>query len=231
MEKGKDYRYRLSLGDRKDEKKYYKDDKSWDDAEGVLRTVLTGMKAPFYEAQNEAAFYGPKIDIQVRNVAGREETAFTVQYDFVMPKRFDLLYTAEDGTQKQPVVIHRSSIGALERTMAFLIEKTAGAFPLWLSPVQAVIIPIAERHTEAARSTAAQLSAAGFRIQVDDRSEPMQAKIRHHTLQKVPYLGIIGDREAASGGISVRTRSGTDLGAMPLAAFNRRMDEEVQNKR
>lgn len=228
--KGTDYRYRLSLGDRKDTKKYYRDDASWDFAENVLRNVLTEIKAPYFEAAIEAAFYGPKIDVQVKNVMGKEETAFTVQYDFVMPKRFDMTYTDSDGNSKQPVVIHRSSIGAFERTMAFIIEKYGGAFPLWLSPVQSVIIPIAERHNAPAQVAHEALKKAGLRIEIDQRSQPMQAKIRDHTLQKVPYLCIIGDKEAASGSLSVRTRSGVDLKAMSLEAFISRLEQEIEHK-
>ncbi len=230
MKKGEDYRYRLSLGDRSDTKKYYKDDAAWDHAEEVLRNVLVETKAPFYEAPNEAAFYGPKIDVQVKNVMGKEETAFTVQYDFVMPKRFELKYIDSDGKEKEPVVVHRSSLGAVERTMAFLIEKYAGAFPLWLSPTQVVVIPIAERHNEAAAKAAAFLKEKGIRVEVDDRNESMQAKIRFHTLQKVPYLGIIGDREAGSDSISVRTRKGEDLKTQNLETFANRLGSEIEHK-
>lgn len=219
MVKGEDYRYQLSLGDRKESKKYYKDDSAWDHAEHVLREVLKEVGAPFYEAPNQAAFYGPKIDVQVKNVASHEETAFTVQYDFVMPKRFDLTYVAPDGSLKQPVVIHRSSLGAFERTMAFLIEKYAGAFPVWLAPVQVVLIPIAQRHVAAARKMAEVLIHHGIRVEVDEKSEPMGAKIRNATLQKVPYMGIIGDKEMAEERISVRTRKGEDLKAMSLENF------------
>src|SRR6185437_380239 len=148
LEHGKDYHYRLSLGDRKEEKKYFKDDKAWDQAEDILRKVLVKRKSHFIEAPSEAAFYGPKIDVQMKNVNGKEDTAFTVQYDFVMPKRFNLTYINENGETEQPIVIHRSSIGAIERVMAFLIEKYAGAFPVWLAPVQVVLLPIADRHVE-----------------------------------------------------------------------------------
>ncbi len=224
------YRFRLSLGDRSDEKKYFKDDASWDQAEEVLRGVLKERKADFYEAPNEAAFYGPKIDVQMKNIVGKEETAFTVQYDFVMPKRFALEYTTESGTKEEPIVIHRSSIGAIERTIAFLIEFYGGAFPLWLAPTQAVIIPIAERHAEAAKLASDALLARGIRVEVDGRSESMQSKIRDNTLQKVPYLGIIGDREAGAGELSVRTRSGEDLKTMSIEAFITRLTSEIEHK-
>lgn len=229
MVKGEDYCYQLSLGDRKDTKKYYKDDAAWDAAENVLREVLEEAKAPFYEAPNEAAFYGPKIDVQVKNVAGHEETAFTVQYDFVMPKRFDLTYVAPDGSLKQPVVVHRSSLGAFERTIAFLIEKYAGAFPVWLAPVQVVLIPIAERHVEAANKVAEKLKMADIRVEVDEKNEPMGAKIRNATLQKVPYMGIIGDKEVTKACISVRTRTGEDLKAISLENFLSMLQDKIEH--
>jgi threonyl-tRNA synthetase len=224
------YRFRLSLGDRSDDKKYFKDDAAWDQAEEVLRSVLKDRGADFYEAPNEAAFYGPKIDVQMKNIVGKEETAFTVQYDFVMPKRFALEFTTENGSKEEPIVIHRSSIGAIERTIAFLIEFYGGAFPLWLAPTQAVIIPIAERHSQAAKLASDALLARGIRVEVDGRSESMQSKIRDNTLQKVPYLGIIGDREAGAGELSVRTRSGEDLKTMSIEAFITRLTSEIEHK-
>jgi threonyl-tRNA synthetase len=229
MVKGEDYRYQLSLGDRKETKKYYKDDAAWDHAEHVLREVLKEVGAPFYEAPNQAAFYGPKIDVQVKNIAGHEETAFTVQYDFVMPKRFDLTYVAPDGSLKQPVVVHRSSLGAFERTMAFLIEHYNGAFPVWLAPVQVTLIPIAERHVKAAKKMAEVLTNRGIRTEVDEKSEPMGAKIRNATLQKVPYMGIIGDKEVTQERISVRTRKGEDLKAMSLENFLSLLQEAIEH--
>lgn len=205
---GENYRYRLSLGDRSDESKYYKDDAAWEAAEEVLRQVLVERKANFFEAKNEAAFYGPKIDIQMKNVAGVENTAFTVQYDFVMPKRFKLTYIDNDGKEKEPIVIHRSSIGAIERTMAFLIEHYSGSFPVWLSPVQAAIIPIAETHTEYARKLEAELRAAGVRVRVDATTERMNQKIRLAQKEKIPYMLVVGDREVAENTVAVRLRSG-----------------------
>lgn len=228
--KGQDYRYRLSLGDRKDNKKYYKDDEAWDHAENVLREVLTESHAPFFEAPNEAAFYGPKIDVQMKNVAGKEETAFTVQYDFVMPKRFGMSYIDETGKEKQPVVVHRASMGAIERTMAFLIEHYAGAFPLWLSPVQVAVIPIAERHNEAAQMLASELKKHDIRVESDTRAESMQAKIRDQVLQKVPYLAIIGDREIEHNTVSIRRRGGKELTAMSVSDFISRLKNEIEQK-
>lgn len=236
LAKGKDYQYRLSLGDRKNEKKYFKDDTAWDKGEKLLRSILQQRNAPFYEAEGEAAFYGPKIDIQMKNVTGKEETAFTVQYDFVQPKRFNLTYIDSDGREKEPIVIHRASIGAIERTIAFLIEHYAGAFPLWLAPVQVTLIPIVDRHKEYSHTIAKTLREAKIRAEVDDRSETMQAKIRDATLQKVPYLCIIGDkeeqksRESEDFYISVRTREGKDIGVVPFHQFLNQIKDEIEKK-
>ena len=228
--KGQDYRYRLSLGDRKDDKKYYKDDKAWETAENTLREVLTEAKAPFFEAPNEAAFYGPKIDIQIKNVSGKEETAFTVQYDFVMPKRFNLTYTDKDGKEQEAVVIHRSSIGAIERTMAFLIEKYKGAFPVWLSPVQVQIIPIAERHNKYGQNVLDQLLTANIRVELDERAETMQAKIRDAQMQKIPYMLIVGDREEKEKTVAVRTREGGNLRAIKIKEFIDKVKEDIESR-
>jgi threonyl-tRNA synthetase len=227
---GKDYRYRLSLGDREDTNKYFKDDTSWDYAENVLRQVLIQKGANFFEAEKEAAFYGPKIDIQMKNVAGKEDTAFTVQYDFVGPKRFKLTYIDADGKEKEPIVIHRSSIGAIERTMAFLIEHYAGAFPAWLAPVQVKIIPVADRHNEHAKKVVAELKNRGIRVEVDDRSERMNLKIRQAQLEKIPYMLVIGDKEVAENTVSVRRRSGEQLPAQPLNSFIAALTKEISDR-
>ncbi len=223
-------RYRLSKGDRLDDKKYYKDDAAWDYAEDQLRQVLTLRKADFFEASNEAAFYGPKIDIQMKNVGGKEDTIFTVQYDFVGPKRFNLQYRDKDGQEKEPIVIHRSSIGAIERTMAFLIEHYAGAFPVWLSPVQATIIPIAERHNEHARAVESTLKAASIRVQFDDSSERMNQRIRQAQLEKVPYMLIIGDKEVEAGTVSVRLRNGEQIPAVTVADMLNRILDRIRTR-
>ena len=228
-----DYWYRLSLGDRKDETKYFKDDKAWEEAEKVLRNVIQGRSVQCVEAPAEAAFYGPKIDIQMKNVNGREDTAFTVQYDFVMPKRFKLSFTNEVGAEEEPVVIHRSSIGAIERIIAFLIEKYAGAFPLWLSPVQVVILPIAERHNKKAEEAANFLRENGVRVEVNLDNKTLPNKIREGTLQKIPYLCIIGDREIERGkkiNLSVRTREGKDLGTMAINEFCDKLKDNIEKK-
>lgn len=230
LKKGEDYRYRLSLGDRKDNKKYYKDDKAWDLAENVLREVLTDTKAPFFEAEGEAAFYGPKIDVQIKRVSGKEETAFTVQYDFVMPKRFDLKFVDEKGNEEEPIVIHRSSIGAFERTMAFLIEKFKGNFPTWLTPVQVKVLPITEKHLVYAKSIVEKLKEANIRVELDDRNETLQAKIRDAQLEKVGYMLIIGDKEVQNKTVTERARSGKPDGPFPVETFIGYMREEIDKK-
>lgn len=231
LKKGRDYRYRLSLGDRRDVKKYYKDDRAWNEAENILRRVLREMKAPFFEAKGEAAFYGPKIDIQVKKVSGQEETAFTVQYDFVMPKRFQLSFINEAGQEEEVVVVHRSSIGAFERTMAFLIEHFAGAFPVWLSPVQAQIIPVTDKHLKYARGVEKSLKDAGVRVEVKDEQETVSKKIRQAVLQKIPYLLVVGDREVAAKTVAVRQRSQGSSGAMKAAEFLAKIRQEIDEKK
>ena len=231
LKKGIDYRYRLSLGNRTDTKKYYKDDKAWAHAEGVLRKVLKELKAPFFEAKDEAAFYGPKIDIQMKKVNGQEETAFTVQYDFVMPKRFHLSYIDVDGKEKEPVVIHRSSIGAFERIMAFLIEHYAGAFPTWLSPVQTVIIPIADRHNAYAQKIMNHLYQKGVRVELSGDSETLGKRIREAELKKVPYILIVGDKEMEADTVNVRQRHIQETKTISLEHFEKNLLEEITDKR
>jgi threonyl-tRNA synthetase len=227
---GDNYRYRLSMGNRAEEKKYYKDDAAWDYAEEVLRSVLVQRKANFYEAANEAAFYGPKIDIQMRNFAGVESTVFTVQYDFVMPKRFKLTYIDNEGKEKEPIVIHRSSIGAIERTFAFLIEHYAGAFPVWMTPVQAMVIPVSDQYSEYARKVESELKTADIRVQVDDSTERMNQKIRQAQLEKIPCMIIVGEREAADGTVSIRLRTGKQIQAMLLAQFKEQLLKVIAAK-
>lgn len=230
LEPNTDYWYRLSLGDRSDDKKYFKSDYEWDFAEGVLREVLKTRSVRTVEAQGEAAFYGPKVDIQMKNVNGKEDTAFTVQYDFVMPKRFNLGYIAEDGSEKEPVVIHRSSIGAIERIMAFLIERYAGAFPVWLAPVQVYIVPIADRHVSYAEGIAGALRHKEVRVEFDARAETMQAKVRTAELQKVPYVLVVGDKEMESSSVAVRKRGEGNKGTVETNAFIDQLMEEISSK-
>jgi threonyl-tRNA synthetase len=201
---GENYSYRLSLGDRDDTEKYYKNDEAWDKSEKLLREMLVERKCSFVEAEGEAAFYGPKIDIQMRNVLGNEDTAFTVQYDFCGPDRFELDYTASDGSKKRSVVVHRSSIGAIERIIAFLIEHYAGAFPLWVAPVQVRVASVAERHMEAVTKMVKELKYAGIRAEADIADTTVGSKIRHAAKMKVPYTIIFGDKEQDGEAFKIR---------------------------
>ena len=230
FKKGVDYRYRLSLGDRKDAKKYYKDDKAWDKAEEILRRVLKNIKAPFFEAENEAAFYGPKIDIQMKRVNGQEETAFTVQYDFVMPKRFNLTYIDKDGKEKEAVVIHRSSIGAFERTMALLIEHYAGAFPTWLAPVQVKIIPVSEKHLKYARKIEREMREKEIRVELADANETLGKRIREGEIQKIPYLLVVGDREESAKSVNVRRYGKGEQGTMNIDEIIKKITKEISER-
>jgi len=225
-----DYTYRLSLRDPADTEKYVQNDEMWERGEAILRDTLRNLELPFYEAPGEAAFYGPKLDIQIRDVLGREETMSTIQLDFHLPNQFQLTYIGEDGAQHRPVILHRGIIGATERMMAYLIELYAGAFPTWLAPVQVSVIPIADRHADYAHNVSTRLKRGGFRVEVDDRSERMNAKIRHAQLQKIPYMLVVGDREQEADAVAVRTRAGEDLGSMPVFQFIDRIRDEVMTQ-
>jgi len=222
-----DYRYRLSLGDRANAEKYYKNDAAWEKSEDLLRKLLVARGSKFEEAKDEAAFYGPKIDIQMKNVNGKEDTAFTVQYDFCMPERFDLSYIGEDGAPHRAFVVHRSSIGAIERIMAFLIEKYGGAFPLWLSPVQARVLPVSEKHAAYAKEILTALRAAGIRTDVDEANESLGKKIRNAKTEKIPYLLVVGDAEVEAKTISIDSRDHGKLDAMSVADFITKAQGEI----
>ncbi len=225
-----EYSYRLSLRDPGDREKYVDNDAMWDLGEQKLREAMNDLRLPYVEAAGEAAFYGPKVDVQIRDALGREETLSTIQLDFHLPERFSLTYIGEDGREHQPVMIHRGVISTMERMTAYLIEQYAGAFPLWLAPVQAVVVPIADRHVEYGEKVAETLKQADLRVEVDDRNERMNAKIRDAQLQKVPYMLVVGDREAEAGAVNVRLRSGENLGAMPVDELLARLQREVAEK-
>lgn len=230
LEPGKDLSYRLSLGDRSDDKKYFKDDASWDFAEDSLRQVLIARNSNYVEAEQEAAFYGPKIDVQMRNVNGKEDTAFTVQYDFVMPQRFNLKYINEEGQEEQPIVIHRSSIGAVERTIAFIIEKFAGKFPVWLAPVQAKILPVSDKYLEYAQQVVAQLKQSNIRVELDERAERLQAKIRDAQIEKVPYMLVVGEKETSDGTVAVRSRDSKEQETVSVDQFVQKISTQIAEK-
>ncbi len=228
----KDYWFRLSKWDPKYTDKYINEPKNWDYTEKVIREVLEEMKVKFIEADNEAAFYGPKVDIQFKSIIGREESMSTIQLDFMAKSRFGLSYIDETGQENNEVfVIHRAPLSTHERFMAFLIEHTAGAFPLWLAPVQVILLPIADRHNDFAEKLNNELLENNIRSQVDTRPERLQAKIRDATLQKVPFMGIIGDKEIADEVISVRARTGEDLGLNKLPKFLQKLKEDIDKKR
>lgn len=214
-----DYSYRLSYRDPEDDTKYVKNDSMWEMAQAMLKEAMDELALPYVEAEGEAAFYGPKLDIQLRDTLGREETYSTIQIDFHLPNQFELVYIAEDGQEHRPVIIHRGVISTMERMMAYLIELYAGAFPVWLAPVQAAIIPIADSHIEYAEKLAQQLREEDFRVEVDTRSERMNAKIRDAQLQKIPYMLVVGKREMENETVSVRLRTEEDLGAKPFTEF------------
>ena len=223
-----DFRYEFSLPG--GEGKFVDDPAAWTAAIEALRAALDTAGVDYVEQEGEAAFYGPKADLFVSDVMGREWQLSTVQLDLIQPARLGCVYVGEDGERHTPVVIHRAIHGSLERFLGILIEHYAGAFPAWLAPVQARCIPIADRHIEWARQAAAQLSAAGLRVDVDDGNERMQAKIRNGQRAKIPYLLVIGDREAEAGAVAVRVRGGEDLGAQPLAEFQAMLTEQVQTR-
>jgi threonyl-tRNA synthetase len=213
------YGYRLSLRDPANKEKYVDNDAMWELGERVLREALDGLGLKYREARGEAAFYGPKLDIQLADVMGHEETYSTVQVDFHLPNQFDLGYTGADGNRHRPVMIHRAIISTMERMVSYLIELYTGAFPLWLSPVQIGLVPISERHLTYAKKVESELQSAGLRIETDARNEKMNAKIRDFANQKTPYILVFGDKEEAGGAVSVRTRGKGDQGSMPLAEF------------
>lgn len=230
LKKGEDYWYRLSLGNRKDDKKYFKDDQAWDEAEELLRDILKNQDVKFYEAEDEAAFYGPKIDIQMKDKRGQENTAFTVQYDFVMPKRFKLVYINQESKEQEAIVIHRSSIGAIERIMAFLIEHYEGAFPTWLAPVQVGILPVAAVHEDYAKKVEAELKEAGIRTEFYDAGDTLGKRIREIKTSKLPYFLVIGDKEQDSGTLTLEHRSG-DKKELTLPDLLASLQTEIKDRK
>jgi threonyl-tRNA synthetase len=222
----KDYTYRLSLGDPNDHEKYVNNPPMWEAGEALLRRVLQKVGLDFYEAAGEAAFYGPKIDVQFQTAQGKDETLVTVQVDFHLPAQCKLEYVTEDGGRAQPIIVHRGVLSTMERMVALLIEEYEGNFPLWLAPTQAVVIPIADRHVPYAQEVAAQLKAVRLRVEVDNRSDRMNAKIRDAQLRKIPYMLVVGDREAAAQAAALRVRGGTDLGAMSVAEIVQKLRTE-----
>jgi threonyl-tRNA synthetase len=227
----KDYWYRLSLRNPKDKASFVDNDAMWDRAEAYLRQALSEVGVSYKEAIGEAAYYGPKIDVQLNDVLGHGETLSTVQLDFYLPERFELEYVDRDGQYKRPVMIHRGVISTLERMMAFLIEHYAGNFPLWLAPVQMKIVTVTDQQLEYARQIFAALSEAGWRAELDERNEKLGYKIREAQLAKIPYALVIGDKEVQSGTVAPRRRGGENLPPMSLQEFVERLKHEFAHER
>ena len=227
-----DVSYRFSQWDPADREKYIGTQEQWDEAQGIMAKILDHLEIPYKVGIGEAAFYGPKLDIQIKNVYGKEDTLITIQIDQLLAEKFGMEYVDRDGAKKNPYIIHRTSIGCYERTLALLIEKYAGAFPMWLAPTQVKILSIADRHLDYAYAIKAELESKGIRVELDDRNEKIGYKIREARLQKVPYMLIIGDSEVENNAVSVRRRGEDgDLGSMPAADFIKLAVEEIETKK
>ncbi len=226
----KDYSYQLSRWDPEDKEKYVDNPEMWEVGEALLRRVLERVGVDFHEEIGEAAFYGPKIDVNFKTAQGKPETLVTAQVDFHLPSQFNLEYVGEDGERHQPIIVHRGLLSTMERMVALLIEEYEGNFPLWLSPTQAIVIPIADRHIEYAETVAKQLRAHRLRVEVDTRNERMNAKVRDAQIRKIPYALIVGDREAEAEAAALRVRGGENLGALPVVEIVERLRTERDTK-
>ena len=223
-----DYSFRLSYRDPENTEKYYDDDEMWEKAQGMLKEVIDEMGVEYYEADGEAAFYGPKLDVQVKTALGKEETLSTVQLDFLLPERFELTYVGEDGKPHRPVVIHRGVVSTMERFVAFLIEEYKGAFPAWLAPVQVQVIPVSpDVHFDYAKQVQAKLKANGFRVELDGRNEKIGYKIREAQMQKIPYMLVVGDQEVEGESVNVRKYGEQKSESVPFAQFVETLKNEV----
>ena len=225
-----DVTFRFSKRDKNDKEKYIDDDNAWDNTEELMRQILNNIGIEYEEAEGEAAFYGPKLDVQAKNVYGKEDTIITIQIDFALAKRFDMTYVDVTGEKKHPFIIHRSSIGCYERTLAMLIEKYAGAFPLWFAPVQVSLLTITDRTKEYAENLKEKLQAKGIRVETDYRNEKIGYKIREAQMSKVPYMVVLGDKEVEENVLAVRSRAEGDLGKMTQEEFIDKLVEEIEKK-
>lgn len=225
-----DYRVQLSLHDPSDTEKFVADEEKWNRAEQALREALDSLGVPYDPVLGEAAFYGPKADFMAKDALGREWQLSTIQIDFIQPERLGCEYIGEDGVPHTPVVIHRAVTGSTERFLGVLIEHFGGNFPTWLAPIQAIVLPIADRHIEYAQQVRERLSAGGVRVQVDDRSERLNLKIREAQLQKIPYMLVVGNKEAEAESVAVRVRGGRDLGSMPIGDFQALIKGDIASR-
>ncbi len=228
---GDDVSYRFSKWDPNNKEKYIGSEEEWENVQDRMREILDDLKIQYTEEEGEAAFYGPKLDIQIKNVHGKEDTLVTVQIDFQLAERFGMEYVDSDGTKKYPYVIHRTSIGCYERTLALLLEKYAGALPTWLAPTQVKILPIADAHHDYAYTVREMLAEQGVRVEVDSRNEKIGYKIREAQMDKVPYMLVIGGKECEEGTVSVRARRAADLGTMTKEAFCEMLLDEIKTKK
>ncbi|KEQ23021.1 threonine--tRNA ligase [Paenibacillus tyrfis] len=226
----KEYRFRLSYRDPKDTEKYFQNDEMWEMSQRMLREVVEELGLPFFEAEGEAAFYGPKLDVQIKTALKKEETLSTAQLDFLLPERFQLEYVGADGQKHRPVVIHRGIISTMERMTAFLLENFAGALPTWLCPVQAKVLPVSGNFDEYAKEVEAKLQNAGIRVEADLRNEKLGYKIREAQLEKIPYMLVVGENEVQASGASVRKRGQGDLGAHSVDSVIEMIREEIRTK-
>ena len=225
-----DITYRFSKWDPNNKKKYIDEPEAWENTQNIMRNILNHLGINYTEADDEAAFYGPKLDIQFKNVHGKEDTIITVQIDFALAERFDMTYIDKNGEKKHPYIIHRSSIGCYERTIAMLIEKYAGAFPTWMSPVQVKILPISDKYNEYANKVAASLREKSVRVETDFRAEKIGYKIREARLERTPYILVVGEQEAENNTIAVRSRKNGDEGSIALEDFENRILLEIAKK-
>lgn len=222
-----DYSFRLSYRDPNDKEKYYDDDEMWEKAQGMLKQAMDELGLEYYEAEGEAAFYGPKLDVQVQTALGKDETLSTVQLDFLMPERFDLTYIGEDGKEHRPVVIHRGVVSTMERFVAYLIEEYKGAFPVWLAPVQVQVIPVSpEHHFDYAQEVTEALKKKGIRVELDAREEKVGYKIREAQVQKIPYMLVVGEKEIQTKTVNVRKYGEKDSESVPFQEFLERIVAE-----
>ncbi|GAB7056829.1 MULTISPECIES: threonine--tRNA ligase [unclassified Paenibacillus] len=226
----KEYRFRLSYRDPKDTEKYFQNDEMWEMSQRMLREVVEELGLPFFEAEGEAAFYGPKLDVQIKTALKKEETLSTAQLDFLLPERFQLEYVGADGQKHRPVVIHRGIISTMERMTAFLLENFAGALPTWLCPVQAKVLPVSGNFEAYAKEVEEKLKLAGIRVEADLRNEKLGYKIREAQLEKIPYMLVVGENEVQSGSVSVRKRGQGDLGAQSLESVIAMIEEDIRSK-
>lgn len=222
--------FRLSLRDKNNTEKYFGNDQLWEKSEAALREIIKATGAEYYEAEGEAAFYGPKIDVQVRSAIGHDVTLSTVQLDYQLPEKFELDYIDENNQKQRPVVIHRAILGSLDRFIAFLLEETKGLLPLWLAPVQLKVLTLTDRNDDYARKVFEELSSIGYRVELDDRNEKVGYKIREASTMKIPYLVIVGDEEEKTNTISIRGRGFENKSGLKLCDFEQRLLDEVKNK-